>query len=228
MDIRDPEYIIIDYQNITNEKINNSFNCFHLVIQSEFVNYPDRLFNLCNLIIRLYNERSFTNDVFHYIEVSKTLWNKLQTFQSEHKLHIDILDDQRRESILRSFYTENVIKNKDNKNDTVNSLKNKKEILLFFYSNAIDHYTAVLNRLESHRDNKQFHFRSYINQTRNKLNSFIIEKDTAIRNINSNIEEIREKNHRRAVLEQCFKQNFGFSSLKPIENSLIYNIDSYL
>lgn len=225
--IRHQDYII-DYDNsyeITNEKIDTVFRYFHNTVQVEVQNYPDRLFNLCNNIIQLFNERSNSSDIKHYISTSKTLWIKLQTFDTERKLYNDILSDERQEYIINKLYERNIDKEE---NDTILSLTSKKKYLTLFYNNAIELYTAILTRIETHRDNKKFHFVAYKKKTINKLNSILVEKDIVLGSFDTAIERIKQKNHRRAVLTQCVKQNFGFSSLNSIEYSLIYKIDSYL
>jgi len=225
--IRSQDYVIV-YNNsneITNEKIDIAFQAFYDAVRLEFENYPDRIFQLCNNIIQLYNERINSTDIQNYILTSKTLWIKLQTFKGERTLYNDILIDERYEYNINKLYEKNINKYE---NDTIYSLNYKKENLIVFFNNTVQIYTEILSRIASHKDNKKFHYVAYKNKIINKLNLILVEKDIVLVSFDRAIEIIKEKNHRRAVLKQCVKQNFGYPVLNSIEYSLIYKIDSYL
>ena len=225
--VRKQDYIIFYYypHPISNGRINDVFEWFYRSAQLEIRNYPNTLYNLSNNIIRIYNERETTVDTQHYIERSRTLWLKLKSFQSEHELYMDTLSDELKESNLISIYKQHKLKNI---NDTVSKLKDKKQIIIEFFENIVQLYTDILIRTESHNDNKRFHFKAYTNKIIKKLDSALVQKQIVLDSFDIAIENIREKNHRRAVMLQCMKQNFGYSNLSPIENALIYNIDSYI
>jgi hypothetical protein len=225
--VRQQDYIIsYDYAHpISNGRINEVFEWFYLSAQLEIRNYPDTLYNLSHNIIRLFNERLTTVDSQDYIETSRTLWLKLKSFQSERDLYMDTLSDELKESNLISIYEQH---NSKDINDTVSKLKDKKQIIIEFFENIVELYTDILTRTESHKDNKRFHFKAYTNKIIKKLDSVLVQKQIVLDSFDIAIENIREKNHRRAVMIQCMKQNFGYSNLSPIENALIYNIDSYI
>jgi hypothetical protein len=225
--VRQQDYIIsYDYAHpISNGRINEVFEWFYLSAQLEIRNYPDTLYNLSHNIIRLFNERLTTVDSQDYIETSRTLWLKLKSFQSERDLYMDTLSDELKESNLISIYEKH---NSKDINDTVSKLKDKKQIIIEFFENIVELYTDILTRTESHKDNKRFHFKAYTNKIIKKLDSVLVQKQIVLDSFDIAIENIREKNHRRAVMIQCMKQNFGYSNLSPIENALIYNIDSYI
>ena len=225
--VRQQDYIIsYDYAHpISNGRINEVFEWFYLSAQLEIRNYPDTLYNLSHNIIRLFNERLTTVDSQDYIETSRTLWLKLKSFQSERDLYMDTLSDELKESNLISIYEKH---NSKDINDTVSKLKDKKQIIIEFFENIVELYTDILTRTESHKDNKRFHFKAYTNKIIKKLDSVLVQKQIVLDSFDIAIENIREKNHRRAVMIQCMQQNFGYSNLSPIENALIYNIDSYI
>jgi hypothetical protein len=225
--VRQQDYIIFYYypHPISNGKINEVFEWFYLSAQLEIQNYPNTLCNLSHNIIRLFNERLTTVDSQDYIETSRTLWLKLKSFQSERDLYMDTLSDELKESNLISIYKQHKLKNI---NDTVSKLKDKKQIIIEFFENIVELYTDILTRTESHKDNKRFHFKAYTNKIIKKLDCALVQKQIVLDSFDLAIENIREKNHRRAVMIQCMQQNFGYSNLSPIENALIYNIDSYI
>jgi hypothetical protein len=225
--VRKQDYIIFYYypHPISNGRINDVFEWFYRSVQVENQHYPDTLFNLSNNIIRIHNERLTTVDPQYYIERSRTLWLKLKAFQSEHDLYMDTISDELKERNLISIYNQHKLKDI---NDTVSTLKDKKEIIIEFFENIVELYTDILTRTESHKDNKRFHFKAYTNKIIKKLDSALVQKQIVVDSFDIAIENIKEKNHRRAVMIQCMKQNFGYSNLSPIENALIYNIDSYI
>ena len=221
------DYIIFDYYHhpISNGRINEVFEWFYRSVQVENQNYPDTLFNLSNNIIRIHNERLTTLDSQHYIETSRTLWLKLKSFQSERDLYMDTISDELKERNLISVYEQHKLKDI---NDTVSTLQDKKQIIIEFFENIVELYTDILTRTESHKDNKRFHFKAYTNKIIKKIDSVLVQKQIVLDSFDISIEKLREKNHRRAVIMQCMQQNFGYSNLSPIENALIYTIDSYI
>jgi hypothetical protein len=169
------------------------------------------------------DERETSVDAEHYIETSKTIWSKLKTFYSEHNLYINTSNYEVKENNLIAIYEQH--KSKDI-NDTVSILKDKQKNLISFFENIVQLYTAVIKKAEIY--NILFHIKIYRNKTVRKLRHVIAQKQIVIDSFDIAIENIREKNHRRAVIMQCMKQNFGYSNLHTIENALIYTIDSYI
>ena len=223
---RHQDYIIFYYPHpISNGRIEEMFEWFYRSAQLEIRNYPDTLFNLSNNIIRIYNERSTAVDTEHYIETSRTLWTKLKSFQSEHDLYMDTRSDELKEWNLISIYEQH---NSKDINDTVSKLKDKKRIIIEFFENIVQLYTDILIRTESHKDNRRFHFKAYTNKIIKKLDSALVQKQIVLDSFDIAIEKLRDKNHRRAVMNQCMQQNFGYSNLHTIENALIFKIDSYI
>jgi hypothetical protein len=138
---------------------------------------------------------------------------------------MDTRSDELKECNLVSIYEQH--KSKDI-NDTVSKLKDKKQILIDFFENIVQLYTDILIRTESHNDNKKFHFKAYTNKIIKKLDSVLVQKQIVLDSFDLAIEKLRDKNHRRAVMNQCMQQNFGYSNLHTIENALIFKIDSYI
>ena len=228
MELVHQEEYIIDYNNshpITNAKINQRFNYFYSNAQRTYDNLPDNMFNLANCVIHLYNDRSHSTDIHHYIEVSKTLWNKLNSYQSQYDFYSNTLSDKMNEEHFNLIYDDNKT---IEKNDTIVQLETKKQLLECSFDGLVELYNDILIRVNSHRDSKLFHVMMYENGIRVKLSSIQHSKGDILNSFDEAIEKIKEKNHRRAVLVQCANQNFGYTYLHSIENSLIYKIDSYV
>jgi hypothetical protein len=138
---------------------------------------------------------------------------------------MDTRSDELKEWNLISIYEQH---NSKDINDTVSKLKDKKRIIIEFFENIVQLYTDILIRTESHNDNKKFHFKAYTNKIIKKLDSALVQKQIVLDSFDIAIEKLRDKNHRRAVMNQCMQQNFGYSNLHTIENALIFKIDSYI
>lgn len=222
-----PEYIIT-YNNshpITNEKINDRFNSFYRNAQAMHDDLPDNIFNIANYIILLFNDRSHSTDIQHYIEVSKTLWAKLDSYQQQYDFYMHTVTDKMNEQYFNVLYDEHIT---IEQTDTVVILETKKHMLEYCFDGLIELYNSILIRVNSHRNSRMFHVKMYENGIRVSLSSIEVTKNNTLKTFDEAIEKVKEKNHRRAVLMQCINQNFGYPTLNSIETSLIFKIDSYL
>jgi hypothetical protein len=223
--VRQQDYIIsYDYAHpISNGRINEVFEWFYRSFLLENQDYHYSLINLSANIIGMNDERETSVDVEHYIETSKTIWSKLKTFYSEHNFYINTSNYDVKENNLIAIYEQH--KSKDI-NDTVSILKDKQKNLIAFFENIVQLYTAVITKAKIY--NRLFHIKICRNKTVRKLRHILVQKQIVLDSFDIAIENIREKNHRRAVIMQCMQQNFGYSNLSPIENALIYTIESYI
>jgi hypothetical protein len=211
---------------ITNEQINLNFNLFYnnvTLYQSE--NYPDYLFIMANEIIRLFNIRRNTRDVIDYIEISKTLWTKLNNFQISNDFYMNTINEQQVELELNSLFTSNNIITKE---DTLETLQAKRDNLSLYFVKIKEMYTQILTRLYNYVHRELFKVKSYERRITNSLNYNIVLETNILSSFDREIENRKNVNHRRAVLMQCINKNFGFQDLKQIDTHLIYKIDSYL
>lgn len=227
--VSQPDYIItydLSYP-ITNEKINEIFGYFHHKVRNQInlENYPENLFQLANCIIRLYNDKVNSRDATNYINHSISLWSNLKKFQILNDFYFDTLTDAIQERNLNYIYEINSIIYDF---DTIKILKAKKKALIECFRDINILYTQILIRINSHKNNHIFSFQAYKNRITENMNSNRIQEPYALKTIEDAIEKIKNKNHCRAVLKQCFDQNFGFKNLKPLENHLIYKIDKFL
>lgn len=231
--ISSPQYIITydSYKPIKNKKIDKMFRIVMEKVrtQIDLNTYPENLFQLINCIIQIYNERYNVRvnrgDTQNYINNSISLWNNMKKFNILNDFYFDTLSDSIKERNLNYIYEINSIVYDF---DTIKVLKQKKQTLINFFVDITNLYRQILLRLDSHKNSHIFSFQTYRKRIIDNLNSNLIEEPYLLKQIENSIEKVRNKNHCRAVLKQCFNQNFGFKVLKPIENSLIYKIDSFL
>ena len=211
---------------ITNEEINLKFNYFYSNVHLyQTDDYPDYLFIFANEIIRLFNFRQNTRDVRDYIETSKTLWTKLNNFQINNDFHFNILNEQRIESELNSFFNDNNIITEE---DTLHTLQKKRDNLAIYFFQIKELYTQILTRLYNYIHRELFRVKSYERRITNSLNHYTKLEHHILFSFDKEIENLKNVNHRRGVLMQCINQNFGFETLKQLDIHLIYKIDSYL
>ena len=226
--ISNNEYAVFYYRShpITNEQITLNFNIFYnnvSLYQTE--NYPDYLFIMANEIINLFNIRRNTRDVIDYIEISKTLWTKLNNFQISNDFYLNTINEQKVELELNSLFTNNnIITNED----TLDTLQRKRDNLSLYFFQIKQFYTQILTRLYNYIHRELFRVKSYERRINNSLNYNTVLEQNILSSFDKEIENRKKVNHRRGVLMQCINKNFGFSGLKQIDIHLIYKIDSYL
>jgi len=225
------DFIIIDHYKypITNENINYVFSIFQNIINQYYSpTYDSQLIRLADNILDINNERIIakeSNDIYSYIEASKTIWSKLQNFKIHHDFYITTIDDKNKEQYLINIYKQN---NDIYDFDSLKVLKIKKETLINYFIDIENFYNQILIRIDSYKFNNLFQVKAYRNKIFKSLKDNLEKKENIINMFDNEIEKLKNINHCRAVLKQCIGQNFGFSKLHLLEESLIYKIDSYI
>jgi hypothetical protein len=221
---------------VTNEEIDLNFNLFfrnRRLYESE--EYPDFLFVLANEIIRLFNIRQNTRDpvggelrlrdIRDYIEVSKTLWTKLNNFRINNDFYLETINEEQVEKKLNLIFKAN---NTITKKDSLITLQEKRANLLSYFFQIKEFYSQILTRLYSYTYRNFFRVQSYERRISKSLELVTSLEYNIIFSFDKEIENRKNVNHRRGVLMQCMNQNFGFSGSNQIDVHLIYKIDSYL
>ena len=144
--IRNSDYVVFYNRShpITNDEINLNFNLFYRNVDLyEADDYPDFLFIMANEIIRLFNIRQNTRDIRDYIEVSKSVWTKLNNFQINNEFHLKTINEEQVEKELNLiFKTNNTIVEED----SLYTLQKKRDNLLTYFSKIKEFYTQILTQ----------------------------------------------------------------------------------
>jgi hypothetical protein len=218
---------------VTNEEIDLNFNLFfrnRRLYESE--DYPDFLFGDANEIIRLFNIRQHmvggelrSRDIRDYIEVSKTLWKKLNNFRINNDFYLETTNEEQAEKELNLIFKAN---NTITEEDSLYTLQTKRANLLSYFFKIKQFYTQILTRLYSYTYRNFFRVKSYERRISNSLELATGLEYNILFSFDKEIENRKNVNHRRGVLIQCMNQNFGYTGSKQIDIHLIYKIDSYL